>query len=147
MLERLIAIFSGREAAENLPPLDADLALGALLVRTARADDKYLFEEISQIDRILARRNDLNPVEAARLRADCEKLEKATPDTPEFAAKIRETVPYEDRRTVVAAMWQVVVADGITHSHEEELVHLVEDLLGVEALHSNEARDAARAIP
>ena len=68
MLERLTAFFGNPASYTTaLPEADAAHAMGALLVRAAKADDAYLFEEIAIIDRILARRHDLNPVEACLL--------------------------------------------------------------------------------
>lgn len=132
---------------QALPVPDAKLALGALLVRVARADNTYVFEEISQIDRILAKQNGINAVQAAKMRAVCEKLEKATPDTPIFAQLIREHVSYDERLETVEALWQVVEADGIRKVQEEDFVDLIENLLGIEAEHSSAAREAARSIP
>ncbi|MGX9354577.1 tellurite resistance TerB family protein [Roseobacteraceae bacterium S113] len=129
-----------------LPEPDAQLALGALLVRIAKADHAYLFEELEQIDRILADRNGIGPVEAAKMRATCERLDDAFPETPTFVALIRDAVSYEERRAIVDAMWRVVLADGIEQDQEVELVHLIEEQLGVEAQHSAEARALAESI-
>ena len=80
MFERLFP----RRAPEpaTLPQPNPQLALGALLVRVAFADEKYRATEIGQIDRILAQTFDLNPIDAAKLRATCEKLERDAPGTP-----------------------------------------------------------------
>lgn len=148
IFERLKALFTGGEPPERpLPALDSAHALGALLVRVAKADHVYLFEELEQIDRILAERNHLNPLAAAKMRADCERLEDAVPDTPRFAELIRDAVTYDDRREVVRALWKVVLADGIREEHEVALVDLIEDMLGVSEEHSHEAREAAQIIP
>lgn len=127
------------------PPLDAAHALGALLVRVAKADHAYLFEELEQIDRILAHRNAINAVAAAKLRAECERLEAAVPETPEFVAKLQEAVEYDDRRKIAEALWAVVVADGVREEHEVALVEIVEELLGVSGADSQAARAAAES--
>lgn len=147
LIDRLSRFFHGDTPHDRpLPALDATHALGALLVRVAKADRVYLFEELGLIDRILARRNGLNPVAAAKLRAECERLEAAVPETPEFVAKLRELVSYADRRSIAEAMWAVVIADGVREEHEVALVELVEDMLGVSGDHSREAREAAESI-
>ena len=112
-------------APEPLPEPDAQLALGALLVRMARADHAILFEEIEQIDRILAERNGIGPVEAAKMRATCEKLDAAMPDTETFVALIRDAVPYDERRTIAEALWKVALADGVEVAQESALAHLI----------------------
>ena len=148
IIERLKTLFTGGEIPDKpLPELDAAHAIGALLVRVAKADHVYLFEELEQIDRILAQRNGLNPVEAARMRADCERLEHAGPETPRFAEILRASVDYEERLAVVRALWSVVLADGIREEHEVALVDLIEDMLGVSEEHSREARESAAVIP
>lgn len=126
-----------------LPELDAQLALGALLVRVAKADRAYLFEELEQIDRILAARGRIGPVEAAKRRATCERLEAAFPDTPTFTALIHDAVPYEERRAMVEALWRVALADGLEEAQEAEMVHLIEAQLGVSPDDSQAAHDAA----
>ena len=118
--------------AHSLPPLDARLALGALLVRVAKADQAYVYLEIARIDRILGRRYGLNPVEAAKLRATCEAIEHEAPDTVRFTRAIKEAVPYEDRSLVIEAMWEIVLADGARDAEEDALMRMVAPLLGVE---------------
>lgn len=147
IFDRLTRFFSGEEPHElPLPPVDAAHALGALLVRVAKADHAYLFEELEQIDRILAHRNGINPVQAAKMRAECERLEAAVDDTPGFVEKLREAVDYEDRRKIAEALWAVVIADGVREEHEVALVEIIEDMLGVSESHSREAREAAESI-
>lgn len=147
MLEKLIHFFTGPEQKKPLPEPDANLAMGALLVRVAKADDRVLVSELEQIDRILAARNGLNPLEAAQMRATCENLERALPETAEFARILRDAVSYTERRAIVVSLWQVALADGIKHEQETLLVDVIEDMLGVSADHSAEARAAATVIP
>lgn len=147
MLERLTTLFQSKAPArEPLPRPDAQLALGTLLVRVAMADKAYLFEEIEQIDRILGTAYGLNPVEAAKMRATCEKLAFAMDDDREMAELVRASVDYDHRREKVDALWKVVLADGITDDREAALVELVEDVLGVSRADSEAAR-AVAVIP
>ncbi len=126
---------------QPLPEPDAKLALGALLVRVALSDHRYRVEEIGRIDRLLARINGLNPVEAAKMRATCEKLEKQAPDTQDFAHLIRETVSFEARIDALEAMWEVVLADGVRRDEEIAVVQTAQEALGL----SQHDSDAARA--
>lgn len=119
-------------APHQLPALDARLALGALLVRVAKADHAYVFPEIARIDRLLGLRYGLNPVEAAKLRATCEAIEAEAPDTVRFTRAIKEAVPYEDRRSVIEALWEIVLADGVRDAEEDALLRMIAPLLGVE---------------
>ena len=147
MLERLKHFFTHPTPEKQpLPEPDARLALGTLLVRVAMADGAYLFEEVEEIDLILARAYNLKPLEAARMRADCEKLAFHIEDDTDMARRIREAVDYEHRREKVAALWAVVMADGVNDEREQALVELVEQTLGIDRADSEAAR-AAASIP
>ena len=128
-----------------LPDADARLALTALLVRVARADNDYQGAEIARIDRVTAARYGLSPFEAAALRAEAETLESEAPDTVRFTRAIKDAVPYEDRRAVIEAAWTVALADGDRAEEEDALLRLVANLLGVSDLDSAMARQRAAA--
>ena len=144
MFERL---FSRRPPARKpLPQPDAQLALGALLVRVAFADRDYKASEIGQIDRILARTFSLKPIEAAKLRATCEALERDAPGTPEFARILREEVDYEARKALGDAMWSVALADGVSDTSEEMQLEEIETALGLTEADIKAGRAAALDI-
>lgn len=147
MIERLLSFFQNPTAHETpLPEADARHALGALMVRAAKADQLYLFEEVQQIDKVLAERNGLNPVEAAKMRAACEKLEAQMPATEVLADILKSAVTDEEKEATVAALWKVVFADGVEHENEDELLHQIEAVLGVSPAVAKRLHDeAARA--
>ena len=126
-----------------LPQPTAQLALGALLVRVALADRTYKAAEVGQIDRVLARTFKLKPLEAAKLRATCEALERQAPGTPEFARILREEVAYADRKALGYAMWQVALADGDRGDDEEIQLQAIEVALGLTDDDIAEARATA----
>lgn len=107
------------------------LALGALLVRVARADKYYVLQEVQAIDQILAWRYDLTLAEAAELRHQCETAEQDAPDVERFARLLREAVPYGERLAIALALWDVMLADGIQRPEEEAVVHIAETILGI----------------
>ena len=125
-LKRLV-----QPAPAPLSDTDARLALSALLVRVARSDGHYDPEEIDRIDRIVATRYGLTPTEARALRAQAEGLESEAPDTVRFTRAIKESVAYEDRIGVIEALWAVVLADGKRDHHEDSVLRLVANFLGV----------------
>ena len=129
MFERL---FPKRpKETKPLPEPTPQLALGALLVRVAMADREYQAPEVAAIDKILSATFDLKPLDAAKLRATCEALERHAPGTPEFADILKETVPYADRLGLAMAMWQVLLADGDHARIEEDVLHQIEAALGI----------------
>jgi uncharacterized tellurite resistance protein B-like protein len=142
MFERLLSHFKSDPIVTPMAPEDAQHALGALLVRVAKADKAYLFQEIEQIDRILAERYDLNPLDAARMRASCEKLEEALPSTAEMAEIINREMPIEDREAMITAMWTIMLADGQQHSTEEHVVARASEIFGIAPERVNDLRPA-----
>lgn len=132
LLDRL----RGKHTAPPLPEPDEKLALGALLVRVAKSDDHYDAVEIGEIDRILAGTFGMAPIAAAKMRAVCEKLEAAAPGTPHFAQLIRQTVDYPHRLEMVQKLWQVIMADGDHVPAEDDSLHEIEVMLGIDPAHS-----------
>jgi len=107
------------------------------------ADGAYLFEEVEEIDHILAKAYGLKPLEAAKMRAECERLALHIHDDAAMAEKVREGVDYSHRLEKVQALWAVVMADGISNEKEEALVALIEETLGVSRADSEAAKSAA----
>lgn len=138
MLERLFPRLA--PSPKPLPQPNAQLALGALLVRVALANREYLATEVAQIDNILAATFKIGPIDAAKLRADCEALERDAPGTPEFTKILREEVDYADRKALADAMWAVAMADGRRDDDEEVQLLAIETALGL----SNADIEAAR---
>lgn len=143
MLNKLFQAFRAQKSPD-LPDPDAELALGALLVRVAKSDRDYNLTEISLIDRILARLYQHNPIEAAKIRATCEKLHDVAPETDTFAKLIRETTTLEERLTALDALWQVVLADGDQKDEEVRIIESARKAMGLSFNDSEAAR--ARAL-
>jgi uncharacterized tellurite resistance protein B-like protein len=138
LLRRLMAPEPSR-----LPEPDAELALAALLVRIARTDGLYSAEEVERIDRVLAHRHGLDPFAAAKLRTEAEELEREAPDTVRFTRALKDAVALEDRAELMTALWSVALADGMREAHEDRLMRLVANLLGVTDVESALARQKA----
>ena len=143
MFERLFPRRSKSKPA--LPQPNAQLALGALLVRIAFADRVYEVSEIAAIDRILSHTFNIGPIEAAKLRATCEALEREASHTDEFARILRQEVPYDERKSLALSMWQVLLADGDHAEIEEDVLHHVETALGITPEDSHAIKAAATA--
>lgn len=101
------------------------------MVRVAKSDSTYQVAEIARIDALLARMNGLGPVDAAKMRATCEKIEAEAPSTRKFALLIRETVSLEARIEAHEALWQIMLADGVPNEAEMAIVLQVRDALGL----------------
>jgi uncharacterized tellurite resistance protein B-like protein len=132
MFERIMQLFSpSHNYRTPLPAADAKHVLGALLVRVAQADHAYLFQEVEQIDRILAKRFGLNQLDAAKMRASCERLLDEMPETDKLLAVLHDVIDVAEREATLLAIWQVIYSDGMVHETEDEIVSLVQQTLGV----------------
>nr|WP_170616560.1 TerB family tellurite resistance protein [uncultured Ruegeria sp.] len=140
MLKKLFQAFRPPQQT-TLPDPDAELALGALMVRVAQADRDYKLEEISLIDRILARLYQHNAIEAAKVRATCEKLHAAAPDTDTFGKLIRETTDLKERLAALDALWEIVLADGNSDEGEMKIVEEARIAMGLSFKDSQIARE------
>lgn len=145
MFERLLSLFHTDRAVTTLPQADAQHALGALLVRAAKIDRAYLFEEVEEIDHVLAHLYTLNPVAAAKMRARCELLEESMPETETLARVLHDAIPMDDREAAVSALWSIVFADGTERPEEDDLLHQIEEILGVAPDRALALHDAALA--
>ncbi|WP_397542250.1 tellurite resistance TerB family protein [Roseovarius salis] len=142
LLTRLAHAFSARQPVP-LPEPDERLALGALMVRVALSDHAYDLAEIRRIDRLLSRLYGLGPVDAAKMRATAEKLERQAPETERFAHLIRETVRFEARLEALEALWEVVLADGMASASELRVIEEARESLGLSETDSLAARETA----
>ena len=131
MIAEFFQRLRGARPETPLPELDAQLAVGALLVRLAKSDQHYAVEEIAKIDLLLAQHYGLNPVEAAKTRATCEKLEAQAPDTDEFTAMVQATVDAAARLEVFEALWQVSLADRALKPEEQAFLTGAGTALGI----------------
>ncbi len=144
MLKNFFQAFRSQQPTD-MPDPDAELALGALLVRVAQADRDYKLEEIRLIDRILARMYQHNAIEAAKVRATCEKLHAAAPDTDTFGKLIRETTDLQERLAALDALWEVVLADGTSDEGEMNIVEEARIAMGLSFKDSQVARERAQS--
>lgn len=133
-------------APAALPAPEARIALAALLVRLARADGSYDDNERQRIDQVLSARYGLGPFEVAALRTDAEVMETEAPDTVRFTRALKEAVPYEDRSSLMDALWQVALADQSRDAEEDALIRLVANLLGISDKDSALSRQRVQSL-
>ncbi len=122
---------------------EARIAMAAVLVRAARADNDYAEVEKSLIDEVLMERYGISAAQAAMLRSEGEMAEAEAVDLVRFTRVIKEDVPYEERESVVRALWTVVLGDGKRDPHEDAHIRQVIGLIGVSDRDSAHARQDA----
>ena len=126
---------------------DAEMAVAALLVRIARADNHYTQAEKARIDALLGRRQGLTPALASDRRAAAEMLEAEAPDTVRFTRVLKEAVPIEERAGLIEAMWSVALVDLSRYADEDALIRMVANLLGLTDVESARARQRSLQDP
>ncbi len=144
MIGDFLKRLGGTEPSET-PDADARLALAALLVRVARSNWEYADVEADRIELILSRRYGISTDEAAALRDEAEGIEAEANDTVQFTRAIKDAVAYEDRDTVIEALWELVLSDGVRDHEEDGILRLVAPLLGVNDRDSALARQRVEA--
>lgn len=145
MLSFITRLISETPHVDPLTADDAELALAALLVRLARADDDYDAAEHIRIERVLMARRGLGHQEARDLRTRAEALEANAPDTVRFTRALKEKIAYDDRIGVIEALWDVALADDTRRPEEDALIRLAAQLLGVSDRDSALARQRVAA--
>ncbi|MEL6127252.1 MAG: TerB family tellurite resistance protein [Pseudomonadota bacterium] len=144
MFADLLKLLTGDEQRED--PLAADdcrLALAALMVRVARADDVFDPRERDVISRILTDRYEMDAPAVQALIAEAEALERDAPDTVRFTRAIKDHVPYEERDAIAVSLWRVVLADEERTADENAAMRMVVNLLGINDRDSGLARQKA----
>jgi len=127
----LTRLFTEEPHPKPLATDDAEIAVAALLVRVARADDHYNAAEKRRIDEVLAQLHGLGMADAAERRSVAEMIEAEAPDTVRFTRLIKDRVSLEDRAAIIGAMWEISLADNHRTANEESAIRLVAGLLGV----------------
>ena len=119
---------------------DAEVAIAALMVRIARADNHYGKNERAHIDALLARRRGLSPADAADRRAAAEMIEAEAPDTVRFTRAIKDRIALDERAWIIETLWEVALSDAVRSPDEDAMIRLVSSLLGVSDVESAQLR-------
>lgn len=146
MIQTLLDRLFGRYETP-LAELDARHALAGVLVRMAKADGHYDAAEIARIDRILRAAYELDPVSAAKLRAEAERLEAAAPPDGRFAEAVRERTGGDERRAILVSLWRVMLADGHEGAPQKAYLALTAARLGLSPDDCAAAEAEARTHP
>ena len=125
------------KSQEEEDPLQ--LAIAALLVEAARADETYAESEKMLIDQSLVAKFDLSSETAAALRAKAETAQSEALDIQRFT-RIAKAMPDEDKVAFIEQLWEIVLSDGVRDAYEDTLMRRICGLIYVEDRISGEAR-------
>lgn len=120
------------------------LALAALCVEAARADEDYEAREIAIIDKFLAKRFSLNSDQAGALRAKAENAQADALDIQRFT-RVAKEMSHEEKISFVEHLWQIVLSDGDRDPFEDTLIRRICGLIYVDDPDSGAARARVEA--
>lgn len=123
---------SGEEPSlEALGEEELRLAAAALLVRASVIDGEVDERERQRVEALLHDRYGLGEAETQKLIEEAKAREHDAVDLYGFTSVLAGRLDGEGRLQIVEMLWEVVMADGVVHEFESNLVWRVAELLGV----------------
>jgi uncharacterized tellurite resistance protein B-like protein len=117
--------------ARNLREEELRLAAAALLVRASAIDGQVDAVERRKLKALLQERFDLDDDEMRPLLDEAAAREHDSVDLYRFTCVLCRELDQDGRKRIVAMLWEVVMADGVIHEFESNLVWRTAELLGV----------------
>ncbi len=117
--------------ARNLREEELQLAAAALLVRASVIDGQVDPVERRKLKALLQERFDLGGDEVRRLLDEADARELESIDLYRFTSVLCRELDQDGRKRIVEMLWEVVLADGVVHEFESNLVWRTAELLGV----------------
>ena len=135
MLSQLNKLFDALNAepacATELREEELRIAAAALLVHAMVIDGEAASSEREKLSKLLMDRFNLAVADANKLiDVACER-ERDAVDLFGFTRILTRELDQDGRKTIVAMLWEVVLADGVIHEFENNLVWRAAELLGV----------------
>jgi len=122
---------SDEPAAGDLDDEEVKIAAAALLVRATVVDGEVSRSETEVLRDVLERRFDLDHGQAGRLITEAVEKEKDSVDLYGFTSVLTRHLDRPGRLKIVEMLWEIVMADGVIHEFEANLVWRAAELLGV----------------
>lgn len=140
-------LFPKKPSNADKPTDDTDplqLAIAALLVEAARADNHYDEREREIIAKSLGARFSLTEEESAALRAKGETAQQNAADIQRFTKRAK-AMALDEKIGFIELLWEIVLSDGERDPYEDTLIRRICGLIYVEDRVSGEARKRVEA--
>ena len=144
-LSSLIEQLAHPQGESSLGEADLRIASAALLVHTLAIDGEITEAESKQLHEALAEHFDLSPEEVRQLIGAAERRERDAVDIYKFTSVLRDNLPIERKRDIIAIMWRLVFADGKLDPVEDNLIWRTAELLAVPARDRMQLKQMVRA--
>lgn len=116
---------------EDMSEEEVRLAAAALLVHATVVDGEVSRSETDVLRDVLERRFDLDHAQAKRLIKQATEKEEEAVDLYGFTSVLTRHLDRAGRLKIVEMLWEIVMADGVIHEFEANLVWRAAELLGV----------------
>lgn len=142
MLKKLKALLSGDTASQPQSDNfeDKQIAAAVLLAEAAASDEGFGDVEQQAILAALKRHFDLDDEAADKLASLGRENQAQAIELFSFTRTIKEAYDYDARLEMIEMLWEVVLADGVLHAYEDQLLRRIAGLLYVEDRDRGEAR-------
>lgn len=124
---------------------DQRLAAAALLTHAMLADGTVRAAEEDALKRTLKRQYDLKPDELEELIREGAEADNSSVDFYAFTSVLKRNLDRAGREAIVEMLWEIVLADGVVHELEDNVVWRVAELLGVETRERVQLRQRVEA--
>jgi len=124
-------------AAADAEPMQ--LAIAALLVEAARADEHYDEREKAIIDQSLMAKFALSQEAAQTQRSAGEEAQAGAHDIQRFT-RVAKEMAQEEKIAFIEQLWEIVLSDGARDSYEDTLIRRICGLIYLEDRDSGQAR-------
>ncbi|WP_323815449.1 TerB family tellurite resistance protein [Cellvibrio sp. NN19] len=116
------------------PPLSAhqkQVAVAALLVEVAMADQKFSDIELDNLGKILTQKFNLSYEEQNELISLAKNETNHATSLHQFTQLINQSCNYDEKFKLMIAMWEMAYADGNLDKYEDYVIRKVADLIYV----------------
>ncbi len=119
------------ERAGNLREDELRLAAAALLIHASMIDGHVDPEETKKLKALLQSRFAIDDDELRKTLKEAEAREHDSVDLYSFTSVLCRGLDQDGRQRIVEMLWEIVLADGVLHEFESNLVWRASELLGV----------------
>lgn len=135
MFEKIKALFDSfptqDEIQISLDEQELRLASAALLVRASIIDGETDKSESDAIERLLTDKFNLTTADASKLITEATHKEHEAVDLYGFTSVLTRQLDQDGRQNMIKMLWEIVLADGVIHEFESNMVWRVSELMGV----------------
>ncbi len=132
MLRRILeSLAAPRDESQPPPRHKIPLAVCALMVEAARADDDFTDEERRHILDVLQARFGLDDDAAQELLEHAIGVQATATDTHQFTRALNEGLSVDEKIEVLEEVWRIIYSDGALSGREDHLAHQLRGLMNL----------------